>query len=103
MKIKTNDIVKLLAGKDRGKTGKVLQLFQAENRVVVEGVNKLVKHLRARGSKEPGKKIEFFGPMNISNLMLVCPKCKQATRVGKKILTDGKRVRVCRKCKETIE
>ena len=110
MKIKTNDQVKIIAGKDKGKTGKVLQVFSKEDRVSVEGLNLLIKHLRPRKEGEKGQRIEFPAPLNISNLMLVCPKCGKPTRVSFKILEVGesdnkkkKKVRVCKKCKSTIE
>jgi len=103
MKLKTGDNVKIIAGKDRGKTGKLIQVFHDENRVVVEGANKLVKNLRPRNKEEKGRKVEFFAPMAASNVMLVCSKCKKPTRVGKKLLENGKNVRVCKECKETID
>ncbi len=109
MKIKTGDKVKILAGKDKGKTGKVLQVFVKENRVVVEGLNLLLKHQRARKQGESGQRIQFPAPINTSNLAFICPKCGSTTRVGYKIenISDdsGKRSvknRICRKCKETI-
>ncbi|MFH0928563.1 MAG: 50S ribosomal protein L24 [bacterium] len=102
MKIKSGDNVKVLAGKDHGKTGKVIQVFSANNRLVVEGVNKLKKHLKKRGTNA-GQKMEFFAPLNASNVELICPKCNRPTRVGKKTLENGSRIRVCKKCKETIE
>ena len=108
MKIKTNDQVEILAGKDKGKTGKVLQVFPVEKKASVEGLNLLIKHLRPRRSGEKGQRIEFPAPMAMSNLMLVCPKCGKPTRVSYQI-TDasdkGKKVkaRVCKKCKNLID
>jgi large subunit ribosomal protein L24 len=102
MKIKTNDQVKILSGKDRGKTGKVIQVFSAENKVVVEGMNLIKKHLRARSQSEKGQVIELSAPMVIGKVALVCPKCGKATRVGYN--TEGdKKVRICRKCKAVID
>lgn len=107
MNIKKNDKVKILSGKDRGKTGKVLQVLPKEKRLSVEGLNLLVKHLRPRREGEKGQRIEFPAFINISNVALICEKCGKATRVGyKTIKTEGKKakkVRVCRKCGETIE
>ena len=110
MKIKKNDKVQIIAGKDNGKTGKVLQVFGEKNRVSVEGLNLLVKHLRPRKEGEKGQRIEFPAPLNASNLMLVCPKCGKATRVAHSIIevTTGehpkkKKVRVCKKCKQVID
>lgn len=107
MNIKKNDKVKILAGKDRGKTGKVLQVLPNENKASVEGLNLLIKHLRPRKSGEKGQRIEFPAFMNASKLAVICPKCGRAARLGSKIVkTDGgksKKFRVCRKCQEVID
>lgn len=107
MNIKKGDKVNILAGKDKGKTGKVLQVFPAKERVSVEGLNLSIKHMRPRRQGEPGQRIEFPAPLHASNLMLVCPKCGQAARVGQKIVQiEGKRdkkYRECKKCKQTID
>jgi len=105
MRIKKGDNVKVIAGKDRGKTGKVIQAFPERDRVVVEGVNAMAKHMRTRKQGAKGQKIEFSGPIRASNVLLICPKCAKPTRIGMKTLEgkDGKKVRTCRKCKETIE
>lgn len=106
MKIKKNDNVKILSGKDKGKTGKVLQVLPAQGRASVEGLNLLIKHLRPRRSGEKGQRIEFPAFMDASNLALVCPKCGRATRVGAKLIKEGdkaKKYRVCKKCQEIIE
>ena len=101
MKIKTNDRVKIVAGKDRGKEGKVIQVFPKEGKVVVEGLNIMKKHLRPRKQGEKGQVIELAAPFNASNVMLLCEKCGKPTRVGYKIEEKGKN-RICRKCKEVI-
>jgi large subunit ribosomal protein L24 len=106
MRIKKGDNVKVVAGKDRGKTGKVIQAFPEMEKVVVEGVNITAKHLKVRKQGDKGQKVEFAGPLRASNVMLICPKCAKPTRVGAKVLVEGgkrKKVRTCRKCKETIE
>jgi len=112
MKIKKNDKVKIIAGKDKGKTGKVLQIFSSRERVSVEGLNLLIKHMRPRRQGEKGQRIEFPAPLASSNLMLVCPKCGRGTRVGYKyqeIKSEAgkepktKKYRVCIKCKEIID
>jgi large subunit ribosomal protein L24 len=103
MKIKSKDIVKVLCGKDRGKTGKVLQVLPKLQRASVEGLNLLIKNIKSRKRGEKGQKINFPSPIHLSNLALMCSKCGQATRVGFKILEDRKKARVCKKCKETIE
>lgn len=101
MNIKKNDTVKVMAGKDKGKTGKVTQVFRDLNKVVVEKLNKRYKNLRPRKEGEKGQRIEFDAPIDASNLMLVCKKCGQTTRVGYKVSGD-KKYRVCKKCKETL-
>jgi len=107
MKIKKNDKVKILAGKDKGKSGKVLQVTPSDGRVSVEGLNLLIKHLRPRRNGEKGQRIEFPAFISASNLALICPKCGQTTRIACKIIeTSGakaKKFRVCKKCGETIE
>lgn len=106
MRIKKGDNVKVTKGKDRGKTGKVIQAFPDGRKVVVEGVNVMVKHLKVRKQGEKGQKIEFSGPISSANVLLVCPKCAKPTRIGTKMLDDGgtkRKVRACKKCKEVIE
>lgn len=106
MNIKKGDKVKILSGKDSGKTGKIIQVFPERNRVVVEGRNILIKHVRPRRQNEKGQKIEFPAAISDSNVQLVCPKCNKPARIGYKVLTAEKRkrkVRMCRKCKELIE
>lgn len=103
MKIKVNDKVKIIAGKDKGKEGKVTQVFPKLEKVVVDGVNKMVKHLRSGRAGEKGQRVDFYGPVHISNVMLIDPKSKKATRVGYKKLEDGSKKRVSIKSKETID
>ena len=102
MKIKINDNVKVLSGKEAGKTGRVVQVFPAEKKLVVEGLNIITKHLRAPRRGEPGRIIELSGPIFQSKVMLVCPKCGKPTRVGAKLEGSIKK-RQCRKCQEVIE
>ena len=108
MKIKAGDKVKVIAGKDKGKKGKVLQVLKSGNRVSVEGINLSIKHMRPRKQKEKGQKIEFPSPLQASNLMLMCPRCNRPARIRYKILaktaaTAAKKVRICAKCKELID
>ena len=103
MLIKKGDNVKVMAGKDKGKTGKVIQVFPPAGKVVVEGVNLLKKHMKTRKDGQKGQTLEFAGPLTASNVQLVCPKCAKPTRLGVKRLEGGKRARVCRKCKEVID
>jgi len=82
MKLKTGDKVKILAGKDNGKTGKILQVFAKEGKVVVEGLNLLIKHQKAKKQGEKGQRIQFPAPINSSSVALICPKCNKTTRIG---------------------
>ncbi len=91
----------MLAGKDKGKSGKVLQVFAKESKVVVEGLNLAIKHQRARRQGEKGQRIQFPTAVAVSKVALVCPKCGKAVRVGYKIEED-KKFRVCSKCKEIV-
>lgn len=102
MKIKVNDKVKMLTGKNRGQVGKVTQIFPGARKLVVEGVNKIKKHLRPRQTSEAGQIIELFAPVDSSNAMLVCPKCDKSARVGYR-LEAGKKFRICRKCQAAID
>lgn len=102
MKIKTNDKVIMLSGKDKGKTGKVIQVFAEMDKIVVDGINKIKKHLRAKGKSEKGQVIELSAPFPVGKAALVCPKCEKPTRVGYKV-EGGKKSRVCRKCDQVIE
>jgi len=101
-KIKRDDLVLVTTGKDKGKRRKVLRVIPKENRVVVEKVNIVKKHQRPTQTTHGGI-IEKEAPIHISNVMLICPKCGEPTRVGYKFLEDGKKVRICKKCKESVE
>lgn len=107
MTIKKGDKVTILAGKDKGKTGKVLQVFPIRQRASVEGLNLLIKHMRPRRQGEQGQRIEFPAPINLSNIALVCPHCGKPTRIGATIQKDvngkTKKFRVCKKCKQVID
>jgi len=100
--IKKNDIVKVLAGKDRGKSGKVLKIFPDSGRVIVQGVNFVKKHVRRRKQEDQAGIVEQEAALNISNLGVVCKRCNRSTRVGTDILNDGAKVRYCKKCKEVL-
>ena len=97
MKIKKDDKVVVLAGKDKGKQGKVLVADPKGGKVVVEGVNVATKHQKPQGQNKEGGIIKIETPLYVSKVQLVCPKCGTGTRVGYK-LADGKKVRVCKKC-----
>jgi large subunit ribosomal protein L24 len=112
MGIKSGDTVVVITGKQApqtvdGKktytTGKVNKAFPQEGRVIVEGVNMVTVHQKPRGQGLPGGIIRKEAPIDASNVMLLCPKCNKATRIAYKILEDGKKVRVCKKCNATFE
>ena len=101
MQIRSKDTVVVITGKDKGKEGKVLEAMPADKKVIVEGVNVATCHVKPRKQGETGGIIRREIPMYVSKVMLVCPKCGKATRVGHKTV-DGKNVRACKKCGETI-
>lgn len=109
MKLKIHDKVKVLAGKDQGKIGKIIQVLSDENAYVVEGVNIFKRHLRSRKRGEKGQSIQFSAPIHASNVLLVCAKCGKTTRIGYAFVDrEGgqkkakKKMRMCRRCKEPI-
>tara|TARA_B100000315_G_scaffold99861_1_gene91864 strand:+ start:649 stop:966 length:318 start_codon:yes stop_codon:yes gene_type:complete len=100
--IHKNDTVMIIAGKERGKTGKVLEILGDKGRATIERVNMVKRHTRPRGPQQPGGILEKEASIHISNLMLMCDKCNAPVRVGSKILADGKKVRVCRRCGDPL-
>lgn len=101
MKIRKNDQVQIIAGKDRGKRGKVLRVFPKVGKVSIDGLNVFKKHVRPKREKEKGQRIEFFSPLNISNVALICSHCGKLTRVGYRI--EGKnKIRICKKCESEL-
>ncbi|MBI2940923.1 MAG: 50S ribosomal protein L24 [Chloroflexi bacterium] len=103
MHVRRDDMVLVTAGKNRGKTGKIQRVLPEENRVVVEGVNLIKRHLKRRTQTGPAGTIEREAPFHASNVMLLCPKCNQPARTGHRFLADGTKVRYCKRCQETIE
>ncbi len=101
MKIKKGDNVKMLAGKDRGKTGKVIRVDQGSGRVAIEGLNVWKKHARPRRQGEKGEIVSVTRPVQASKVALVCSSCHAATRIGMR-LEGGKKQRVCKKCGANI-
>jgi len=99
LQVRRNDTVLVLAGKSRGRTGRVLRVFPSKRRAIVEGVNFVRKHTKANPQKNiKGGILEREAPVDASNLMVVCGECQKPTRVGRRVLDDGKKVRVCRRC-----
>ena len=103
MKIRKNDTVLVITGKDKGKKGKVRFAYPKKELVLVEGVNFIKKHTKARGQVRQAGIIEMEVPIHISNIMLLCDKCNHPTQVGFHFLEDGGKVRVCRSCREVID
>ena len=103
MVVKSKDTVVVISGKDKGKQGQVVSVRPAEGKITVEGVAMVIKHEKARAQGQPGGIIHKEAYIDASNVMIVCKKCGKATRVGKKILDDGKKVRVCKKCGAQID
>lgn len=103
MKIHKNDTVMIIAGKDKGKKGKVRQAFPKENTLMVEGLNMIKRHSKTKGKARQAGIIELEEPMSVSKVMLICNKCNKPVRVGIRVLEDGKRSRICSSCKEIID
>lgn len=101
--IKRDDKVVVISGKDKGKTGKVLMTEPKTGRVIVEKVNMVTKHEKPKGQGKPGGIMHQEAPLYASKVMLVCEKCGKATRLGFKVLEDGNKVRVCKKCGKTFD
>jgi large subunit ribosomal protein L24 len=101
-KIKKNDMVMVVAGRDRGKTGKVMRVIPERGRVIVERLNMVKRHSKARGAQSPGGIVEKEAALDISNVMVFCDRCNATVRVGVKKADDGSKSRACRRCGETI-
>ncbi len=102
MKIKKGDKVKVISGKDKGRDGKVAQILKEEQKIVVDGLNIIKKHIRPKKEGEKGERVEISAPMAISNVMLICPHCAKTTRIGY-LLNKEKKSRKCKKCGKEID
>lgn len=102
MKIKKGDKVKILSGKDKGKTGSVTKVLSKSDKIIVEGINMMTKHQRPRKEGEKGAKVKFAAPIILSKAMVICPKCGKETRINFMIQEGGKKMRQCKKCKATF-
>ena len=100
--VKKDDTVVVLSGKDKGKQGKVLEVSPKEQKVIVDYINMVTKHVKPRKMGDPGGIVKAEGAMYACKVQLVCPKCGKPTRAGHKLLADGSKVRVCKKCGETF-
>ena len=101
--LRVNDQVEVITGKDKGRVGKVLRIDKQANRAVVERINMIKRHTKPTDATQSGQIVEREASLHISNLMLVCPECAKTVRIGRKMLDDGSKVRVCKSCAATIE
>jgi len=101
--LKADDQVEVIAGKDKGRVGKILKIFPAESKATVERINMIKRHTKPRDPGQQGQIVEREAPIHVSNLQIICPECAQTGRVGRKVLEDGTKVRFCKKCGESIE
>ncbi len=102
MKLKKGDLVQITTGKNRGRQGRVERLFKADNTVLIPGLNQYKKHRKPQGEGKPGDIVTLDRPLDVAKVALICPKCKQLTRVGYR-LVGGKKERVCRKCDQALD
>src|SRR5579859_5127561 len=102
MKLKKGDEVKIVAGKDKGKTGKIEKVFSKEDKVVIPGVNEYKRHLKGNSYGQRSEIISIVKPLPVANVMFLCPKCHEPARIGYTVEGDGKKVRMCKKCKSII-
>ena len=100
--VKKDDLVMIVAGKDKGKSGKVLRVLPEKERVLVESINLIKRHTRPSQSNSEGGIIEKEAPIALSNVQLLCPGCNKPARTGLKVLEDGNKVRFCKKCNEIV-
>ncbi len=103
LKLRKNDNVMIIAGKERGNTGKILKVLSEKDRAIIERLNLVKRHTKPRGPQQPGGILEKEASIHVSNLMLMCDRCNAPIRFGHKVLGDGKKVRICRRCGETID
>jgi large subunit ribosomal protein L24 len=103
VQIRKNDSVMVIAGKERGKTGKVLRVLPEKNALIIERISIVKRHTKPRGPQQTGGIVEKEAPINVSNVMMMCDKCNAPVRIGHKDLADGKKIRICRRCNEALE
>lgn len=101
--IKKNDSVVVISGKEKGKRGRVLSVHPSKDRLLVEKINIIKRHMKPSRKYAQGGIIEKEAPIHISNVMLICTKCNKPTRIGNTVLQNGRKVRVCKKCREVID
>ena len=103
MRVRQNDTVEVISGRDAGKRGKVQQVFVPQDRVLVEGLNIVKRHQKPTANMRQAGIIQKEAPLPLAKVMLVCPRCNKAARVGHRFLEDGRKVRACRRCNEMID
>ncbi|MBW2505643.1 MAG: 50S ribosomal protein L24 [Deltaproteobacteria bacterium] len=101
--LKVNDQVEVITGKDKGRVGKIIKVYKKSDKALVERINMIKRHTKARAEGQEGQIVDKEAPVHVSNLMLVCPKCTNTVRVARKTLDDGTKVRICKKCSESVE
>jgi large subunit ribosomal protein L24 len=103
VQIRKNDSVMVIKGRERGKTGKVLRVIREKDAVIIERVNLVKRHTRPRGPQQPGGIVEKEASLQSGNVMIMCDKCNAPVRIGHKILADGRKIRICRRCHEALD
>jgi large subunit ribosomal protein L24 len=103
VQIRKNDSVMVIAGKERGKTGKVLRVLNEKDAVIIDRLNIVKRHTKPRGPQQSGGIVEKEAAIHASNIMILCEKCNAPARIGRKILADGQKIRICRNCKEALD
>jgi large subunit ribosomal protein L24 len=103
LQIKKNDSIVVISGKEKGKRGRVLSVSPSKDSLLAEKINVIKKHMKPSRKYAQGGIIEKEAPVHISNVMLICPKCNKPTRIGSLLLQSGKKVRVCKKCREVMD
>jgi large subunit ribosomal protein L24 len=103
LSIKKNDTVIVITGKEKGKRGRVLSVYPSKESLLIEKINIIKKHMKPTRKYTQGGIIEKEASLHISNVMLICPKCNKPTRIGNSILQDGRKLRMCKKCREVID
>jgi large subunit ribosomal protein L24 len=103
VQIRKNDSVMVIAGKERGKTGKVLRVLKEKDAVIIERLNIVKRHTKPRGPQQTGGIVEKEAAIHASNIMIMCEKCNAPARIGHKFLADGKKIRICRSCNEALD
>ncbi len=103
MQIRKNDSVMVIGGKERGKTGKVLRVLPDKDTVIIERLNIVKRHSKPRGPQQAGGIVEKEAPIHASNVMFMCDKCNAPVRIGHKLLADGSKIRICRRCNEAVD